>query len=151
MIRSAVEAFILKHYEYIHIPNTFKDWSSDPVLGDDVELIHITESGMSPDIVSRSESEECVITASPTSELPIGAANLLIHVYQPTDGAIEEQFASGGDDDDEAAVVTTVCELPSRVWEGLWDTLVYEDDIKTRLLDYIYATLLFSDANVDRK
>ncbi|KAB5596327.1 Thyroid receptor-interacting protein [Ceratobasidium theobromae] len=131
VIRSAVEAFILKHHEFINIPNTFEDWGSDPVLGDDVELIHITES------------------ASPTSELPIGAANLVIHVYQPTDTPIDEQFASGGDDDEEAAVVATVCELPSRVWEGLWDTLIYDDDIKPRLLDYIYATLVFSDANVD--
>ncbi|CAE6522599.1 unnamed protein product [Rhizoctonia solani] len=131
MIRSAVEAFILKTYEYINIPNTFRDWAGDPVLADDVELIHVTES------------------AAPTSELPINAANLLIHVYQPTDGPIEDQFASAGDDDDEAVVVTTVCELPSRVWEGLWDTLIYEDDIKTRLLDYIYATLVFSDANID--
>lgn len=45
MIRSAVEAFILTH-ESINIPNTFNNnWASDPVLGDDVELIHITESG----------------------------------------------------------------------------------------------------------
>ncbi|CAE7120219.1 unnamed protein product [Rhizoctonia solani] len=130
MIRSAVEA-LLKTHEHIDIPNTFRDWGGDPVLGDDVELIQITES------------------AAPTSELPISAANLLIHVYQPTDGPIEDQFASGGDDDDEAIVVTTVCELPARVWEGLWDTLIYEDDIKTRLLDYIYATLVFSDANID--
>ncbi|KAG8716232.1 hypothetical protein FRC11_006626 [Ceratobasidium sp. 423] len=131
MIRSAVEAFILKAHEYINIPNAFRDWAGDPVLADDVELIHVTES------------------AAPTSELPISAANLLIHVYQPTDGPIEDQFASGGDDDDEAVVVTTICELPSRVWEGLWDTLIYEDNIKSRLLDYIYATLVFSDANID--
>ncbi|KAF8759778.1 ATPase family various cellular activities (AAA) [Rhizoctonia solani] len=83
------------------------------------------------------------------SELPVSCANLLIHVYQPTDGPIEDQFAGGGDDEDEAVVVTTVCELPARVWEGLWDTLVYEDDIKSRLLNYIYATLIFSDANID--
>ncbi|KAH7343398.1 thyroid receptor-interacting protein 13 [Rhizoctonia solani] len=131
MIRSAVEAFILKNHECINIPNTFQDWAGDPVLEDDVELIHVTES------------------AAPTSELPISAANLLIHVYQPTDGPIEDQFTGGGDDDDEVIVVTTVCELPSRVWEGLWDTLIYEDNIKIRLLDYIYATLVFSDANID--
>ena len=45
MIRSAVEA-LLKTHDYINIPNTFGDWVGDPVLGDDVELIHITESGM---------------------------------------------------------------------------------------------------------
>jgi hypothetical protein len=29
------------------------------------------------------------------------------------------------------------------------DSLVYHDDIKPKLLNYIYATLLLSDANVD--
>ena len=29
------------------------------------------------------------------------------------------------------------------------DSLIYTDDIKNRLLNYIYTTLLFSDANVD--
>lgn len=131
VIRSAVEAFILEGRECIDIPNTFSGWQDHPVLGEDVELIHITES------------------ASSKSELPVSSVNLVIHVYQPMDAAFEDQFASGGGDDDETAVVATVCELPARVWEGLWDTLVYEDDIKTRLLDYIYATLVFSDANVD--
>lgn len=29
------------------------------------------------------------------------------------------------------------------------DSLIYPDDIKARLLNYIYSTLLFSDADVD--
>lgn len=28
-------------------------------------------------------------------------------------------------------------------------SLIYPDDVKPRLLNYIYTTLLFSDANVD--
>ena len=46
-------------------------------------------------------------------------------------------------------MAATVCELPSIGWEGLWESLIYEDDVKTRLLDYIYATVVFSDADVD--
>jgi len=46
-------------------------------------------------------------------------------------------------------MAASVCELPSRQWEGLWDSLIFPDDTKSRLLDYIYATVLFSDANVD--
>jgi hypothetical protein len=81
----------------------------------------------------------------------MSSANLIVHVYQTVDSGFEDQFANGGDDSDEPPVVATICELPSRVWEGLWDTLVYEDDIKSRLLNYIYATILFSDAKVDRE
>ncbi|KNZ74410.1 Thyroid receptor-interacting protein 13 [Termitomyces sp. J132] len=46
-------------------------------------------------------------------------------------------------------MAASVCELPNSTWEGLWDSLIYADDIKLKLLDYIHATLLLSDANVD--
>ncbi|KAG8699357.1 hypothetical protein FRC08_005362 [Ceratobasidium sp. 394] len=130
-IRSAVEKFLPESYIEINIPETVVGWHENPILGQEVELIRITEG------------------ASPTPELPISSANLIVHVYQTVDSGFEDQFASAGEDGDEVPVVATVCELPSRVWEGLWDTLVYEDDIKSRLLSYIYATLLLSDANVD--
>lgn len=45
-----------------------------------------------------------------------------------------------------AAVVT---ELPNESLDGVWDTLIYADDVKTRLLKYIHTTMLFSDANID--
>lgn len=46
-------------------------------------------------------------------------------------------------------MAATMTELPNRSWDGLWDSLIYADDIKLKLLDYINATLAFSDANVD--
>lgn len=67
-------------------------------------------------------------------------------------------------------MAASVRELPSREMDGLWDryvvqseqctqlgrelkfaafSLIYPDDVKPRLLNYIYTTLLFSDANVD--
>ncbi|KAG9104710.1 hypothetical protein FRC06_011604 [Ceratobasidium sp. 370] len=130
-IRSAVEKFLPESCVEINIPETVLGWHENPILGQEVELIRITEG------------------ASPTPELPISSTNLIVHVYQTVDSGFEDQFANAGEDGEEAPVVATVCELPSRVWEGLWDTLVYEDDIKSRLLSYIYATLLLSDANVD--
>ncbi len=41
--------------------------------------------------------------------------------------------------------------LPNEELEGIWESLFYEGDIKAKLLNYIYATLAFSDANVDCK
>ncbi|QRV72868.1 AAA family ATPase [Ceratobasidium sp. AG-Ba] len=131
MIRAAVELFVPLSNDIINVPSVVEGWHENPILGRDVELIHITES------------------MSPTNELSISCVNLIVHVYQTVDSGFEDQFASGGEEGDEAPVIATVCELPSRVWEGLWDTLFYEEDIKSRLLSYIYATLLLSDANVD--
>ena len=42
-------------------------------------------------------------------------------------------------------------DLPCKEIEGLWDSLFYEENVKSRLLDYIYATVGFSDAGVDRE
>lgn len=75
-----------------------------------------------------------------------------IHVYQPSDGDTFEELASGGGrGDGEEIMAASVCELPSLAWEGLWESLIYSDNTKSKLLDYIYATVVFSDANVDCK
>lgn len=46
-------------------------------------------------------------------------------------------------------MAASVLELPSRSLEGVWDSLIYDGDVKGKLLGYIYSTLLFSDAMVD--
>jgi len=68
-------------------------------------------------------------------------------VFQPyPDDAYEECTGNG---DGEEVVSATVCEMPSRSLEGLWESLIYADGVKSKLLDYIYATISFSDADVD--
>ncbi|KAG6855050.1 hypothetical protein C0991_005979 [Blastosporella zonata] len=76
---------------------------------------------------------------------------LQIHVYQPSESDSFEEFSNsaGVRDGDDDTMAASVCELPNRTWEGLWDSLIYADDIKLKLLDYIHATLILSDANVD--
>ena len=73
-----------------------------------------------------------------------------VHVYQPSQDAFEEYSNSAGPrDQDDDTMAATVCELPNRHYVGLWDSLIYAGNIKMKLLDYIYATLLLSDANID--
>jgi hypothetical protein len=75
---------------------------------------------------------------------------LQIHVYQPSDTDSFEDFSnSSGVRDDDDTTAASVNDLPNRSWNGLWDSLIYADDIKMKLLDYIHATLVLSDANVD--
>ena len=69
-------------------------------------------------------------------------------MFQPyADDTYEE--CTGGSDGEEEVVSATVCEMPSRSLEGLWESLIYADGVKSKLLDYIYATISFSDADVD--
>lgn len=132
-IRNAIHHYINKSFETIALPSKLDGWEDVPVLASSVEQIMACES------------------SSPTSYLPVAQASLQIHVYQPTDGDSTEDFSAGSSSDGEEVMAASVCELPSRQWEGLWDNLIFSDDTKSRLLDYIYATVLFSDANVDCK
>ena len=116
----------------IYLPSTIQGWEDVPLLASAIEKI---------------VASEC---PCPTSSLPIEQAALQIHVYQPTDADAFEELTSGsGRGDDEQVMAASACELPSMSWEGLWESLIYSDDIKSKLLDYIYATVVFSDADVD--
>jgi hypothetical protein len=132
-IRNAVHQYICKSFETIALSSKLDGWEDVPVLASSVEQIMACES------------------SSPTSYLPVAQASLQIHVYQPTDGDTVGGFSAGLSSDGEEVMAASVCELPSRQWEGLWDSLIFPDDTKSRLLDYIYATVLFSDADVDCK
>lgn len=46
-------------------------------------------------------------------------------------------------------MAATVAQLPALALEGIWDNLIYEDNVKLRLLNYINSTQLFGDCRVD--
>jgi hypothetical protein len=73
------------------------------------------------------------------------------HVYQPFLENGMAEISAGGEDGEEEVMAATVADLPCAVWEGLWESLIYAGNIKGKLLNYIYSTLLLSDAGVDCK
>jgi hypothetical protein len=89
-------------------------------------------------------------------------AQLHIHVYRPSQQYIVDSFSAaqdlGEDEDDDNADATqedsdvmaaTVAQLPSLELEGIWENLIYEDNVKLRLLYYINSTQAFGDRNVN--
>ena len=108
-------------------------WEDVPQLSSSVERIAASES------------------PCPSPSLPIEQISLQIHVYQPSDSDAFDELATGNSrgEGSEEVMAASVCELPSLNWEGLWESLIYSDGIKSKLLDYIYATVVFSDADVD--
>ncbi|KAG6886064.1 hypothetical protein C0993_004054 [Termitomyces sp. T159_Od127] len=131
-IRNSVYTY-LQTLERISLPSILNGWQDVPELASSVDKILVSES------------------ACPTPTLALEDAALQIHVYQASDSDSFEEFSNsaGIRDDDDDTMAASVCELPNSTWEGLWDSLIYADDIKLKLLDYIHATLLLSDANVD--
>ncbi|ESK97475.1 thyroid receptor-interacting protein 13 [Moniliophthora roreri MCA 2997] len=134
-IRTRVSTW-LHSFGRLNLSSTLSGWSDVPELDASVEKISTSDppSGCS------------------SASLPLDEMLLNIHVYQPSEGDDYQEFSNMGGDgagDGDDTMAATVRELPCRAWEGLWESLIYEDDVKIKLLDYIQATLVFSDAEVD--
>lgn len=134
-VRNLVHEYIESgSFDRIVLSSPLPGWEDIPELATSVEKITVSES----------------VCASNTIRLQ--EAVFQIHVYQPSNADTFEEFsntvgARDGDADD--TVAACICELPNRNLEGLWDSLIYADNIKIKLLDYIHATFILSDANVD--
>jgi hypothetical protein len=131
-VRNLVHTYITS-FDRLGLPSTLDGWQDIPELASSVERIAVSES------------------SCPSNTLSLEEMALQIHVYQPSNTDSFEDFSnsSGIRDDDDDTPAASVSDLPNRSWEGLWDSLIYADDIKMKLLDYIHATLVLSDANVD--
>lgn len=133
--RSEIKAFLTAHCTTLEAESEVASWSDSAFLSANVDRIRIAEVG----------------ARAATGSIPIAQARLEIHVYQPSSSDIVDEFSAAdpGSDEGDETTAASVAELPNRSLDGVWDSLVYEDDIKAKLLNYIYTTLLFSDASVD--
>ena len=69
-----------------------------------------------------------------------------IHVYQ-----LSEEGAADADDGNDGVSSYREYELPARDFHGLWESLIYDGDIKPRLMAYASTALFFSDRHVDQQ
>ncbi|KAI5118553.1 hypothetical protein M0805_002933 [Coniferiporia weirii] len=130
-IRRRVRQHLVENYECLFMPTVLTGWESCSILGNNVERIVVSDSVCSH------------------KSLPIEKCSLQIHVYQPSEDSTHERMSVNPSDPNEEFTAGTMTDLPSRELEGLWESLFYDGDVKSRLLNYIYATIGFSDADVD--
>lgn len=116
-VRHQVHTYLKSSFDRICLPSVIQGWEDIPVLSSSVERIAVSES------------------ACPSSSLPIDEISLQIHVYQPSDSDPVEEFSNGASDGGEEVMAATTCELPCIAWDGLWDSLIYSDNIKLKLLE----------------
>ncbi|KAJ9100780.1 hypothetical protein QFC19_005519 [Naganishia cerealis] len=134
IVQALISDYINENFDRLEVGAELEGWKDIHTLTNSVDRLVVTES------------------SSPDAFPEVAKCRLAIHVYQPSSRIGVDEFAAttGDEDNDESNVMAaTVRELPSRDMDGLWDSLIYADDVKPRLLNYIYTTLLFSDANVD--
>ncbi|XP_063312015.1 pachytene checkpoint protein 2 homolog [Pelobates fuscus] len=72
--------------------------------------------------------------------------NLLVSVFHLSEHGPN---AENLEEENDGLVAANNWHLPSADFHGLWESLIYDGDIKSNLLDYVTTTLLFSDKNVD--
>lgn len=144
-VRSETISFLIANFATLQAETEITDWTRSPFLTANVDRLRIAE------IAAVASSSASSSSASPPPPVFISDAKLQVHVYQPSSNDIVDEFSAADPNADEGDETTaaSVSELPNRSLDGVWDSLVYEDDIKPKLLNYIYTTLLFSDANVN--
>ncbi|KAK0544774.1 hypothetical protein OC846_005929 [Tilletia horrida] len=134
-LRKSIQNYLEASQTFLQAEAEVGGWKNVPILASNLDALRVAESSTGQEFV------------------PIQRAQLQIHIYQPAFEDTVHEFASGEDGadgmDEEQVMAATVAELPNRALDGVWNSLIYADDVKVRLLNYIYTTLLFSDANVD--
>lgn len=61
------------------------------------------------------------------------------------------QYEKIDDESGDSVVLSTQYMLPSEEIFGIWENLIYDDDIKQKLLNYAQSMMLFSEKGVDHK
>ncbi|KAF8958741.1 Pachytene checkpoint protein 2 [Entomortierella lignicola] len=81
-------------------------------------------------------------------EYDLSTVDLALYVYQVHDqGPVEEYGDSSYGE--ETATMAHHWTLPCEELEGVWDSLIFEDRLQVKLLEYVRTTILFSDKNVN--
>ncbi|GAA5954754.1 hypothetical protein JCM8115_005518 [Rhodotorula mucilaginosa] len=134
VLRKFIRQHLESEYESVLTHSEVYDWQDAVVLKNNLERIWIGECSL------------------PAAAVPLDEVSLVIHIYQPPSSSRLIDFSTSPDadeDGDSDVPAASVLHLPSRSLEGIWDSLIYEGNIKEKLLSYIHSTMLFSDAAVD--
>ncbi|KAI9600709.1 hypothetical protein H4Q26_000500 [Puccinia striiformis f. sp. tritici PST-130] len=146
-VRRSIGKYITDNYTTLETHTFIRGWEEHKFLINEVYSVYCSEC------------------AKPTRLVTISSVNLSIHVYElPIEGAdkISKLCANPSsengqdddqDDDDEEEGVGDVAasriELPANKYEGVWESLIYEEGLKIKLLNYIYSSIIFAEQNVN--
>lgn len=131
-------------------------WEDIAILCQHVDSVRCTESGPSRPLLTLPRNRPFPAEKDVTM-VTVAQSRLHIHVYQThaedvlttfTAGTQSDDatgdvdgIAGGGGAEDQGDVAASVLELPAVGLEGVWDSLVYEGDVKSNLLNYMPVPL----------
>ncbi|XP_051465184.1 pachytene checkpoint protein 2 homolog isoform X2 [Apus apus] len=78
--------------------------------------------------------------------IDLSKSSLSLHIFHlHEEGPSSENL----EEENEDIIAANHWVLPAAEFHGLWESLIYDSEVKSHLLDYVMTTLLFSDKNVD--
>ncbi|KAG5520067.1 hypothetical protein PMAC_001143 [Pneumocystis sp. 'macacae'] len=125
-----VRQFLLENFSSLTLNTEFRNFEDELLLMKHVEQIRVVEA-----------------SGSDKEILYLDEVDLDIHIYQLNNDL--PTLSSFDYEDQEDGPMAIVTELPSLSLEGLWDNLVFENNIKNNLLHFIHTVMLFSDKDVN--
>uniref|UniRef100_A0AAY3ZXA8 Pachytene checkpoint protein 2 homolog n=1 Tax=Denticeps clupeoides TaxID=299321 RepID=A0AAY3ZXA8_9TELE len=77
--------------------------------------------------------------------IDLKGCNLTVHIFTLNNDGLSTLNL----EEDEELSAANHWLLPAAEFQGIWESLVFEDGVKTQLLDYVSTTIFFSDKNVN--
>ncbi|KAL7274092.1 hypothetical protein RUND412_003013 [Rhizina undulata] len=128
-----VHEWLYENFLSLSLEQEITTFDGCPLIAENVEIISVVEAnGSTADILRLDQVE-----------LDIHTYKLHIEASFP-DSQIDEAAT-----DQEDHPTARTMELPSRSLDGLWENLVFDPDIKTKLLHFISSIILFADRKVN--
>ncbi|XP_026699355.1 pachytene checkpoint protein 2 homolog [Athene cunicularia] len=78
--------------------------------------------------------------------IDLSKSSLSLHIFHLNE---EGPSSENLEEENEDIIAANHWVLPAAEFHGLWESLIYDTEVKSHLLDYVTTTLLFSDKNVD--
>uniref|UniRef100_A0A7S0EB03 AAA+ ATPase domain-containing protein n=1 Tax=Hanusia phi TaxID=3032 RepID=A0A7S0EB03_9CRYP len=125
-MKKRVESFLTTRHA--SFSNGAISFSEDPILAANLSGLQICDVELDSRVTG--------------GAVPVWQSELRVHVVQlDTEGAVDES--------DEEVTSCQIWMLPSKDFHGLWESLIYDFDVKRNLLDYAQTAMFFSDRRVD--
>ncbi|KAA1116147.1 hypothetical protein PGT21_002262 [Puccinia graminis f. sp. tritici] len=145
-VRRTIGRYITDNFTTLETHSFVPGWEDIKFLVNEVYSVYCAESGQGTRLVAI----QTVSLHIHVYELPVeGEDRITMLCANPTDSSELGHDAEPEPDDEAGDVAASRIELPANRCEGIWESLIYEEGLKTKLLNYIYSSIIFADQNVN--
>lgn len=143
-MKSAVLKYLKTNADSLFIGQTISDFPEDVILHENVRQLDICD--IDDSILDQLNKEH--FQDGKYKLLNLDAFKLQIHVYYLDPNGLQSECIEDSGDASETCSSNHV-QLPCEEFHGLWNSLIYDDNIKEMLLQYAEISMKFSHSKVN--